>query len=126
MARPLPIVEIVDDDEHLLRALGRLLSSQGYRLCMFKSAERYLATMEASKAACVVVDLDLGGSMSGLALARAVSSSRRPIPVILVTGSNDMAIRDEAMAMGCAAFLYKPISSEHLINAVRRSAAGRF
>ena len=123
MSVPLPVVDIVDDNMDVLRGLGRVLSAHGYRVCMFTSGEQYLSTVAEGKAACVVIDIALRGSVSGLELAKAISSSPRPIPFVFVSASADEALRDEALIMGCLAYLEEPISSDMLISAVRRSSS---
>lgn len=120
MSIPPAVVDIVDDDSHVLRALARLVSAHGYRVCMFDSAEQYLSLNEGN-AICVVIDINLGG-MSGLDLGRVISSSPRAIPMIFMTGSPDPTLRKRAAAIGCVAFLEKPISSESLLAAIRRSS----
>jgi FixJ family two-component response regulator len=123
MSMPSAVVDIVDDNVYVLRTLGRVLSSHGYRVCMFTSPEQYLRTVEEGKASCVVIDICLGGSMSGLDLGRAILSSRRAIPIVFITGSPDTGIREQALAMGCVAFLEKPVPSELLIDAILKAGA---
>jgi FixJ family two-component response regulator len=118
MSIPVAVVDIVDDDSNGLHALARLLSSHGYRVCLFNSAEQYLNLNEGN-AVCVVIDIHLGG-MSGLDLGRVISSSPRPTPMVFMTGSPDLTLREQAAAMGCVAFLEKPVSSERLLAAIRR------
>jgi FixJ family two-component response regulator len=123
MSIPPDVVAVVDDDVFVLGGLGRVLSSYGYRVYMFTSAERYLDTADASKASCAVIDIDLRSEMSGLDLGRAISSSGKAIPIIFMTGSADPAIRKQALDMGCVAFLEKPFPSELLITAILQSGA---
>ena len=90
---------------------------------MFSSAEQYLKTIAAGEASCVVIDVDLGGSITGLDLGKAILSSRRPTPIVFITGTPDAATRERAFAMGCVACIAKPVSSESLIYAIGRSGA---
>jgi two-component system response regulator FixJ len=123
MSTSLDLVDIVDDNVEVLRSLGRVLSAHGYRVCMFTSAQRYLATFEEGKASCVVIGAGLGGGISGLDLGRAILASRRAVPVIFVAGSAGASMKAEAMLMGCVAYLEEPVSSESLIAAVRGAGA---
>jgi FixJ family two-component response regulator len=122
MSRPVPVVDIVHDDIAVLGKLGSVLSVHGYRVCMFASAEQYRRTAEESKGFCVVIDIGLRGVVSGLDLGKAVLSSRRSIPVIFIAAAADAATREQALAMGCVAYLEHPVSSEMLISAIRRSS----
>jgi FixJ family two-component response regulator len=124
MSIPLAAVDIIDDDLSLLRSLGRLLSAHGYRVCMFASAEQYLSTLNKGKAECAVIDIGLGAT-SGLDLGSAIASSRRAIPLIFMTGSPDPTLREQAAAIGCVAFLDKPVSTELLLASIRRAVGAR-
>ena len=121
MSMPLALVDIVDDNVEALRSLGRVLSAHGYRICMFKSAEQYLKTVEEGKASCVVIGVDLHGSIPGLDLGRAILACRRAIPVIFIARSADAALKEQALSMGCIAYLEEPVSSESLIAAIKSS-----
>ena len=125
MSLPLPVVDVVHDDVDVLRSLGRVLSANGYRVCMFTSPGQYLRTLEEGKASCVVIAVDLRGAIAGLELGRAILSSRRPIPIIFIAGTPSEATREEAFLMGCAAYVEEPVSSESLIAAIRLSGAKR-
>src|SRR5881394_2952303 len=115
MSMPVAVVDIVDDNVEVLRSVGRVLSAHGYPVCMFTSAELYLRTVEEGKACCVVVSLGLRGTISGFDVARAVRASGRALPVIFIAGSPDAAMKEEALLMGCLAYLEEPVSSELLI-----------
>ena len=121
MSLPLALVDIVDDNVETLRSLGRVLSANGYRVCMFTSAAQYLKTVEEGKASCVVIGLGLRGDISGLDLARAILASRRAIPVIFIAGPADAPMKAQALLMGCIAYLEEPVSSELLVAAIVRS-----
>ena len=90
----------------------------------FTSAEGYLASVNASEASCVVIDLELRGAMSGLDLGKTISSPGNGISIIFMTGTPYTGIRKQALAVGCAAFLEKPFPGELLVTAIR-GAGGR-
>ena len=119
------VVAIVDDNACTLKAFARLLSVCGYRVQLFESAEQYLESAHASKASCAVIDIDLGCGMSGLDLAKKISSSGRAIPIIFMTGGQDPAIRQQAMDVGCVAFLEKPFAGDQLLDAIVKSEGSR-
>ena len=123
MSISVAVVDIVADNVEMLRSLGRALSAHGYPVCMFTSAEQYLRTVEDGKTSCVVVALGLRGDISGLDVGRAVLAARRPIPVVFIAGPADGSMKEEALLLGCTAYLDEPVSSELLISAVRKSGA---
>ena len=123
MSIPPDVVAVVDDNVYVLGGLERVLSSYGYRVYTFTSAELYLESADASEASCAVIDIDLRGAMSGLDLGRAISSSDSAIPIIFMSGSSHTEVRKQALDVGCVAFLGKPFPSELLITAILKSGA---
>ena len=89
----------------------------GYRTESFASAEAFLASPAKSEASCLVVDLHLERS-SGLDLVRQLSASGVRLPVIVMTGSGNDALREQAAELGCIAYLEKPISPDLLLAAI--------
>src|SRR5215204_5072051 len=122
MSMSLSVVDIVDDNVYVLRSLGRVLSAHGYPVCMFTSAEQYLRTAEDGKTSCVVIYLGLHGSR-GLALGKALLSSGRATPIVFIAEAPEPSLKEEAMLLGCVAYLEEPVSSELLISAIRSSGA---
>jgi CheY-like chemotaxis protein len=112
-----PVIAIIDDDPDILEALDLGLSSRGYRPALFASAEEFLSAATTSEAACLVVDVQLGG-ISGVELARQLSASGCTFPIIFMTGSRDERYRRQAMDIGCVAFLLKPFPEDRLIEAI--------
>jgi CheY-like chemotaxis protein len=97
-------IAIVDDDPVLRRALGRLLSANGYRSETFGSAEEFLLAAATSKVACIIVDINLGDT-SGLELVRQLFRSGLKFPVIFISGVEDETITRRAHELGCMAFM---------------------
>jgi len=120
----LPVIAIIDDDPNILNGLDLLLSSYDYRPELFASAEDFLHAAATSEAACLVVDIQLGG-MSGVELGRQLSESGFTVPIIFMTGSRDDVHRRQAMEVGCDAFLLKPFSSDRLIEAVGKAIGSK-
>lgn len=54
-------IAIVDDDPGMLRGIARLLGAHGFGTRVFASAEAFLDDAKAETAACLVLDIDLGG-----------------------------------------------------------------
>lgn len=106
-------IAVVDDDPSILKAIGRLLITYGYRIEQFDSAEAFFKQAATSKADCLLLDCQLGES-SGLELRRRLSATGFEIPTIFMTGSDSEEFRKEAVASGCVGFLRKPFDERHL------------
>jgi two-component system response regulator FixJ len=114
------LVSIVDDDESLRRSVGNLLTSVGFRVETFASAEAFLQSAHRGNTGCVVLDLRMPG-MSGLDLLMQLAATGSRIPVIILTAHSDDEARRRALQAGAVAFLGKPFHGEALLGAVRRA-----
>jgi FixJ family two-component response regulator len=115
-------ISVVDDDPVMLKAIARFLSVSGFDVAMFSSAEGFLADANASNAACLVLDINLGG-MSGLELQRKLTRSGSTLPIIFITALDDEFTRNEAISAGCIALLRKPFPSHMLIDAIEKAGS---
>ncbi|HEY7542533.1 MAG TPA: response regulator [Methylomirabilota bacterium] len=113
------IISVVDDDVSLRRSLRNLLSSVGFEVETFESAEAFLASDSRERAACLVLDLRMPG-MGGLDLLSHLAATGSRIPVIVLTAHGDDDARRRALDAGAVAFLIKPFQSAALLDAIQR------
>ena len=116
------LVFVVDDDLSVRRALSRLLRAEGYDVCAFATATEFLSHPLPARPACLVLDVRLP-DMSGLELQRRLASSAPRLPVVVISGHGDRAVREEALAANGLAFLAKPFGDEALLTAVSDALA---
>jgi FixJ family two-component response regulator len=116
------VVSIVDDDASLRRSLRNLLTSVGFRVETFASAEDFLRSVQHEASACLVLDLRMAG-MSGLDLLRHLAVTGSRIPVVILTAHGDDETRQRALEGGAVAFLGKPFRADDLLGAVRTALA---
>lgn len=112
------IVAVVDDDESVRRAISRLLRSFGLESETFPSGEAFLDTLSSATSsafACVIADIQMRG-IDGLKLQHRMV--QRGVPIIFVTGNEDAAVREKALAQGAAGYLKKPVDAALLIGTV--------
>jgi len=115
------LVVVVDDDKTMLRSLERVLNASGFDTEVFCSAEAFLARTCAREAACIVLDIHLGG-MSGIELRRRLTASSSAVPVVFMTAFDDESTYEEAIQVGCVACLHKPFPARLLIGAIETAA----
>ena len=115
-----PVVAIIDDDESLRRSVRNLLTSVGFRVETFSSAESFLESAHRGNTGCLVVDLRMGG-MSGIDLLTHLAAVDARIPAIILTAHGDDEVRRRSLAAGAVAFLGKPFHGDALLDVVRRT-----
>jgi FixJ family two-component response regulator len=120
MANLQPTVYLVDDDERVLVALKRLLTSEGYSVVCYSSGEEFLRSHDPEVPGCAIVDLGLPG-IDGFGIQETLSSRLTDRPVIFLTGRGDIPASVKAMKAGAIDFLAKPRGRA---NAPRRRRAG--
>jgi FixJ family two-component response regulator len=120
MSTDAPVVCVVDDDDSLREALCRLLTSAGFAVAAFATADAFLTAQRPAAAACLVLDVELPG-LGGLDLQRALIDSGAVLPIIFLTGRGDIPMSVRAMKAGAAEFLTKPFRPEDLLEAVRQA-----
>ena len=122
MAAHPTVVIVVDDNSDFLKSVARLLTVHGFAVRTFISAEALLDNSEAQTAACLLLDIHLGG-ISGIELQLRLVALGSKCPVIFMTANDDAATRKAAADLGCIAYLKKPFEPEVLLDAIRKAAA---
>ena len=111
------VISVVDDDSSVRAAADNLLSSHGYEVRTFASAEAFLQSAPHDDSSCIVTDVQMPG-MSGLDLLAAVRGCGNQTPFIFITAFPDPAVRMRALKAGAAGFLEKPFPSSALIECI--------
>ena len=111
---------MVDDDDAVLVAIGRLLRASGLQVRTFASPQAFFAQHAAEDRGCLVLDLSMPGA-SGLEVQEALAAEDCSLPVVFLSGHGDVASSVRAMKAGAVDFLTKPFEAEALIAAVRQA-----
>lgn len=115
-----PIVFVVDGDPSARVSLERLIRRAGWQTETFGRAEEYLSFPVPRGPSCLVLDLALP-DISGLEVQKRVAVDRAEMPIIFITGHNDIPMTIQAMKAGAAEFLTKPFCNDVVVNAVRQA-----
>jgi two-component system, chemotaxis family, CheB/CheR fusion protein len=86
---------------------------------VFATAEEFLAAYRRGRKGCLVVDGRLPG-MSGMELIERMKSEGHALPAIMITGYGDVPMAVEAMKVGAADFIEKPVRAEELVASIER------
>jgi len=94
------LVHLVDDDDAMRRSLARLLELSGYAVKSYASGTELLDAAHELGGGCVLIDLNMPG-LDGIAVCKALNDRSIDVPVILMTGSCDLAtLSSEANVAG--------------------------
>lgn len=116
-------VFVIDDDSSVLKAIERVLRSNGFPVETFSSSNAFLERAPFDGLACLLLDLRMPG-LNGLDVQETMSSRGISHPIIFVSGQSDVPSTARAMREGAVDFLIKPIDEAQLLEAIAR-AAGR-
>ena len=115
------LISIVDDDASVLRALGRMIESHGFKVELFASASAYLKISHPDPA-CLILDVVMP-EMDGLKLFAALQESGRSVPTVFISAHDNEPFMEKARSLGAIAFLQKPCEEDALLDAIEKSLA---
>jgi FixJ family two-component response regulator len=112
-----PTIFVIDGDMSMRKSLDLLIRTAGYQPESFASAEEFLSRSHGAFPCCLVLDMRLPG-LSGLELQKHLAE-RTDMPIIFVSGHQDVPMTVQAMKAGAIEFLTKPFDDEALLQAIR-------
>jgi FixJ family two-component response regulator len=115
-------VFVVDDEAVVLKAVERMLRSNGFAVEAFATAEALLERLPYDGIACVLIDLRMPG-VSGLELQDVMSRRGLTMPIIFLSAHGDVPSTARAMREGAIDFLEKPVEEPLLLEAIERALA---
>ena len=110
---------VADDDKVMSAMLCGVLKDAGH-MCIpaFDSMQVMMNAMR-QKLDLVLLDINMPGGTGMDVLKRLKNSTKTNlIPVVVITGSTDTALPEQAKALGAVQFLSKPVDPEMLLQAV--------
>ncbi|QKJ65878.1 response regulator transcription factor [Deefgea piscis] len=111
-------VAVIDDDEAVRDSLALLLETHDCPVVTYASAEAFLDEGDASRFACLIVDVRMDG-MSGLELFAELREGSYLPPVIFLTGHGDVPMAVNALKDGASDFMEKPCDQDLLLTRVQ-------
>ena len=113
----LSVISVIDDDAYVRAATDNLLSSHGYLVHTFASAEEFLQSTHLHDTSCVVADVQMP-VVSGLDLLTHVRAQGYNVPFVFITAFPEESVRAQALKAGAIGFLAKPFAAPALIDCV--------
>jgi FixJ family two-component response regulator len=115
-----PRVLVIDDDPAVVDVVEKLLTTYGYHVEGFQSAEAMLETVRDTDVGCVITDLQMPG-MNGISLQQRLKSLQSCLAVIVITGHADVPRAVEVMSLGASMLLEKPFKNSELLEEVKNA-----
>jgi len=110
-------VFLVDDEPALLKALTRLLKTEGYQPKTFTSALDFLKLPRSNEPACLILDVSMP-EMTGLELQQHLLAEDSALAIIFISGNSDIPMSVRAIKAGAVDFLTKPVKDSELLEAI--------
>ena len=117
MHRDTCLIAVVDDEESVRRALGRLIRSAGFGVETYGSGVEFMQSLQRHRPDCVVLDLRMP-VVTGFDVQSALQRSGTPVPVVIITGDDSPDGRERTLRNGARAYLRKPVDDAMLIDAI--------
>ncbi|MCW3150403.1 response regulator [Stutzerimonas stutzeri] len=121
MHKPSATLLIIDDDDVVRASLAAYLDDSGFRVLQASSGQEGMELFETEQPDLVICDLRMP-QMDGLELIRQISERQADLPVIVVSGAGVMSDAVEALRLGAADYLIKPLEDLAMLeHSVRRA-----
>jgi EAL domain-containing protein (putative c-di-GMP-specific phosphodiesterase class I)/CheY-like chemotaxis protein len=113
-------VLVVDDEQALARAIGRVLTAAGYEIAIAADGIKAMDLMARSTFDAILSDIDMPG-LNGVRFLQAVRLRDVDVPVVLMTGNPDVRTAVQAIEHGALRYLIKPVDMDELRKVVARA-----
>ena len=120
--RSLGRILVVDDEPSVVLILTKYFSDAGYTVDAASHGGDALIAVSHYQPDVVVLDVLMEG-LNGVQVLERIRALDPKIRVIMITGSGDASLKPTAMSMGAFAYVSKPVSLEHLHEAVTAAFA---
>jgi len=121
-------VLLVEDENCQAEHLEEVCALQGLTVDRCISMEEGVARLQRGEYQLAIIDILLKGMSSGLSLVRHIRQLPPPrslMPILVISGFDDVARRVEALRIGADDFLAKPFAEEELVWRLQRITQGR-
>ena len=116
-------VLVVDDDRGMLRAMTKVLASEGMQVIGVSDPVVVVKKLSDPEKRFDLVITDLRMPMFSGRGVLALASALPELPVIIITAFGGPDVQAQALRLGAFAFLEKPVAAPQLIDVVKRALA---
>ncbi|POR47127.1 response regulator [Bosea psychrotolerans] len=109
---------VVDDDARIRQMLIRYFEDEGYRVTAVADGQAMRECLDKAAVDIILLDLVLPGGEDGLGLTREIRS-RSDIPIIMLTGRDDVVDRIVGLEVGADDYIAKPFHLREVLARLR-------
>ncbi|MFN5762718.1 MAG: response regulator, partial [Sphingobacteriales bacterium] len=120
----MPQILIIDDDHDICFLLNKFFTKHGYQVHEALNVKRAFELIDEHQNLDVVLcDYRLDGTDGKIILQR-IKQKYPLLPVIIITGYNDLKTAVELMKLGAYDYVLKPLFPEEILNTINAAVAG--
>lgn len=110
---------VVDDEQDVVDNVSELFTLRNYAVVTATSGKKALELVEKEKPNIMILDIRMP-DINGIDVLKEVKKNHPKIRVIMLTGIEDEATKNMAMALGASGYFTKPYSYAELIELSRK------
>jgi|WetSurMetagenome_2_1015567.scaffolds.fasta_scaffold00565_7 two-component system, OmpR family, phosphate regulon response regulator PhoB len=115
---------IVDDNKDIRELVTATVDQSEYRVFEAADGMRAIAIATVEKPDFIIMDVSLQGSINGIEATRTIKSNplTKDCKVIILTGSDEKPVQQEAVKAGAEFFFVKPFSPLDLLQRIENNS----
>ncbi len=118
-------VLVINGDERVRTSLGRILVDAGYRWTSASTVAQARARLAGAPFDLMLCDVRLPGETSSLQLVEHMLAHHPHTTAVMMSGLDDIALADRALAMGACGYLIKPFDANDVLRSVTSAISRR-
>jgi len=130
-AAPKKKILVVDDNEVILKTVSLKLQACGYQIITAQDGSEAVAAARKETPDLILLDINFPPAVEGVPWDgfrimdwfRRLDTAKK-IPIIIITGLEDMKNKERAAFSGAVAFFHKPINHDDLLKVIRATLGG--
>lgn len=116
----------MDDNEVIVKTISLKLKGAGYQVTTAQDGAEAMSVVRMEKPDLILLDISFPPDVAGvpwdgfriMEWLHRVDESRK-IPIVIITGGEDVKYKDRALASGAVAFFHKPVNHDDLLKVIR-------
>lgn len=124
MAERMMHIAILDDDQSVRTAIGRVLRMSDMTVDAYGTSLELFDAIAEKSPDCLVLDLQMPG-MNGFDVMKYLDRRGVHVPTVVITAEDEPASRENCLVAGATAYLRKPLDADVLLKTIGEAVAAR-